>query len=327
MRALITLFTGILLFTNAPVLSQQLEGTLVVVNKSDNSVSLIDINSATIVNTLPTGQGPHEIVVTRDGLWAISTDFVGGNSLTVFDLKAQKVARTIQLKEYPGPHGIRILKNQKEVAFTSGRSKHLVIANFHTGEITQAIPTNQDTTHMVAIADSQEFAYTTNIRSNTISKLNLSDGFITKQISTELMPEAINITKDGSEIWYGANREGLVTVFSNTQKVLAQFNGFSFPYRVLFSHKEQKALVPDFNNHYLRFFDRETKLELGTLNFEKQAGPQGITLHPKLDIAFVSLNLKNKVVAIDIKSRTIIKEFPTGNNPDGVGYSSLKLTP
>lgn len=303
-----------------------LKGTLVVVNKLDNSVSIIDIESAKIINTLPTGRGPHELIITNDGLWAISTDFDGGNSLTVFDLRQQKVARTIDLSQYPGPHGIRLLKNQQEVAFTSGRSKHLVFANIHTGKITRAIFTQQDTTHMVAISDKEDFAFTTNIRSNSISQLNLTSNKIERQINTELMPEGINITQNGKEIWYGSNKDGLVTVFSPiTNEVLAQFSGFSFPYRVLFSHHEKQALVPDFRNHYLRFFDRDSKQELGTLVLEKEAGPQGIALHPNKDIAFLSLNLKNKVVAIDINTRKIIKEFSTGNNPDGIAYSSLEL--
>ncbi len=306
--------------------AQELTGTLLVVNKSDDSISVIDIESAGIINTLPTGKGPHELVVTNDGLWAISTDFVGGNSLTVFDVQAQKVARTIDLKDYPGPHGIRVLANQREVAFTSGRSRYLVFANIHTGEITRAIATNQDTTHMVAIADNENFAYTTNIRSNSISKIDLNSNKINRQIATELSPEAINITRDGNELWYGANKKGLVTVLDlNTNKKLAQFEGFSFPYRVLFSHEERQALVPDFQNHNIRFFDRITKQELGKLSLEKEAGPQGITLHPNKDIAFLSLNLKNKIVAIDINTRKIIQEFPTGNNPDGVAFSSVVL--
>ena len=306
--------------------AEKLTGTLVVVNKSDDSVSIIDIKSATIINTLPTGKGPHELVITNDGLWAISTNFVDGNSLTVFDLQAQKVARTIQLDDYPGPHGITILNNQKEVAFTSGKSKHLVFANIHTGEITRSIATQQNTTHMVAISELEDFAYTTNIRSNSISQLDLRDNKIARQISTEQMPEGINITQDGNELWYGSNKDGLVTVINpKTNELLAQFGGFSFPYRVLFSHNEKQALVPDFSNHYLRFFDRESKKELGTLALEKEAGPQGIALHPVEDIAFLSLNLQNKVLAIDINTRQIIKAFPTGNNPDGIVYSSLEL--
>ncbi len=301
--------------------SGALKGRLAVVNKSDNSISLINVENRKIINTLPTGLGPHELVVSQDGKWAVSTNFVGGDSLTVFDLSKQQVARTINLTRYPGPHGIKFLNDQHRVAFTSGKSQHLVFANIHSGEITAAVNTQQHTTHMLAISDNEELAFTSNIRSNSISKIALATMSVLKQLKTEAMPEAINITSDGRHLWYGANKKGLVTVIDvESEMQLAQFDGFGFPYRVLFSHSEKVAIVPDFGRHEVRFFDAKTFTELGTLTLEPGAGPQGITLHPEFDIAFLSLNLKNKIVAIDISTRKIIAQYPTGNNPDGVGF-------
>jgi YVTN family beta-propeller protein len=310
--------------------NKALAGTLVVVNKSDDSVSIVDIATGQIINALPTGKGPHELIVSKDGEWAVSTDFVGGDSLTVFNIPKQKVARTIPLKKYPGPHGIRFIKNDKQVAFTSGKSQHLVIVDIHTGEVVNAINTKQNTTHMVAIAAAEDLAYTTNIRSDSISKINLATNLVVKQIPAQAMPEAINITQDGQQLWYGANKKGLLTVLdvsSENSKQIAQFKGFKFPYRVLFSHDEKVALVPDFRKSDIRFFDVANKKEIGRIDLGENAGPQGITLHPNADIAFLSLNLRNKVVAIDIATRSIIAEYPTGNNPDGIGFSALQLVP
>ncbi|MGS2719800.1 YncE family protein [Paraglaciecola aestuariivivens] len=298
-----------------------LKGKLAVVNKSDNSISLIDLETRKIINTLPTGLGPHELIVSQNGKWAVSTNFVGGDSLTVFDLAKQQVARTINLTQYPGPHGIRFLKDQQRVAFTSGKSQHMVIANIQSGHIEAAVNTQQQTTHMLAISPKEDVAFTTNIRSNSISKISLATMSLLKQIKTHAMPEAINIRSNGQHLWYGANKQGLVTVIdANTETQLAQFKGFGFPYRVLFSQHEKVAIVPDFSRHQVRFFDSNTFQELGTLTLQQGAGPQGISLHPELDVAFLSLNLKNKIVAIDINARKIIAEYPTGNNPDGVVF-------
>ena len=78
--------------------------------------------------------------------------------------------------------------------------------------------------------------------------------------------------------------------------------------------------MPDFRQHEVRFFDTNTLKELGKLTLVLGAGPQGITLRPEFDIAFLLLNLKNKFVAIDISTRKVIAEYPTGNNHDGVGF-------
>lgn len=324
-----------------------LSGTLIVVNKTDNTVSFIDLASASIIKTLPTGKGPHELVVSENGKWAVSTDFVGGDSLTVFDIENMAVARTIPLPKYPGPHGISFLPNKlfpnnDTVVFTSGKSQHVGIANIHTGVVSEGIKTAQNTTHMLAIDNKENALYTTNIRSNTLTQIDLKERAVLRHINTDAMPEAININQAQGQLWYGANKDGLVTVLDlSSKKELATFKGFSFPYRVLFSPSNKLALVPDFRQHNIRFFDLQTLKEVAKIDLGEGAGPQGITLHKHMtasiqsesglhyanqEVAYLSLNLQNKVVAIDINTQKVIASFPTGNNPDGIGYSPLVLT-
>lgn len=324
MKVLISIFTLAMLFSaQRAFAAEHIKGSLAVVNKTDNTISIIDVASKKIVDTLATGQGPHELVVSQNQKWAVSTDFVGGDSLTVFDMVDRSIARTITLSELQGPHGIRFLNDNERVIFTSGKAQKLGVANIVTGEVLSAIETNQSTTHMVVVNGDETEAFSTNIRSNSISVLNLRTGMKTKDISTEAMPEAINYRRSADELWYGANQDGkLVVMDPATEAVVAKWDGFSFPYRVLFNHDESIALVPDFRNHYVRFFNAQSKQEIGTLALESEAGPQGITLHPTENIAFLSLNLKNKVIAIDIATREVIAEYPTGNNPDGVVFIS-----
>ncbi|MDD9895571.1 MAG: hypothetical protein OXU24_07270 [Gammaproteobacteria bacterium] len=96
-----------------------LQGTLIVLNKQGHDASFIDLGSGEIIATLPTGRGPHELVVTDDGKWAIGTDYSGGNSLTVFEVEPLSVARTIDLSDYLRPHGILFMPGQQEVIISS----------------------------------------------------------------------------------------------------------------------------------------------------------------------------------------------------------------
>lgn len=45
-----------------------LSGTLIVLNKGGNDASFIELASGEMIATLPTGRGPHELVVTGDSL-------------------------------------------------------------------------------------------------------------------------------------------------------------------------------------------------------------------------------------------------------------------
>ena len=65
-------------------------GTVIVANMGDHTATLIDVASKRVVATLPTGQGAHEVAVSRDGRWAVVSNYgvrgAPGNSLTVIDV-------------------------------------------------------------------------------------------------------------------------------------------------------------------------------------------------------------------------------------------------
>ena len=61
------------------------EGTVLVLNKSANTLLLIDRATGLTAATLPTGDGPHEVAVAPDGETAVATNYGGkkpGNTLT-----------------------------------------------------------------------------------------------------------------------------------------------------------------------------------------------------------------------------------------------------
>jgi hypothetical protein len=87
-------------------------GTLIVANKAEATVSLIDVDSGEVRATLPTGTGPHEVAVSPDGRLAVVADYGGGgapgSTLTLIDVPGALVVRTIDLGEYRRPHKERI---------------------------------------------------------------------------------------------------------------------------------------------------------------------------------------------------------------------------
>lgn len=55
-----------LALVNSVLADTKATGTLLVLNKSDNTVSMIDLASRKVLATLPTGVGPHEAAVSPD---------------------------------------------------------------------------------------------------------------------------------------------------------------------------------------------------------------------------------------------------------------------
>jgi DNA-binding beta-propeller fold protein YncE len=315
-----------LLFASSTAAAQVsgLTGTLIVTNKGPSTATIIDVASGRALATLPTGQGPHEVVVSRDGRLAVVTDYgsrSGGSTLTVIDVPGLKVVRTINLGEYHRPHGIAFLPGDSLVAVTSEMSRNVVIVAVEEGVVRKAIPTQHNGSHMVGVTANGTRAYTGDIGSNTVSELNVLTGEYVRSWDVPTQPEAINVTPDGSEVWVGSNATGKVSVVHpSTGAVATAAEGFGWPYRIYFTPDVKTVLLPDLRKEELRFVDRATHRELGRISFAG-GGPQGITMTPDGKYALQSLSQQARVAVVDAMSRKVVGYIPAGETPDGIAYS------
>src|SRR5262245_271804 len=184
-----------------------LAGTLVVTNKTPSTATIIDVRTGRTLATLPTGNGPHEVVLSSDGRLAVVSDYSGqpGRTLTVIDVPAFRVARTLDLGQYNRPHGMVFLAGDSVVIVTSEATGNVVLVNVVNGTISRAIPTQGRGSHMVGVTADARYAYTGNMQSHTVSQIDLRAGTVTKSWPVPNTPEAINVTPDGSEVWVGSN--------------------------------------------------------------------------------------------------------------------------
>ena len=300
-------------------------GTLIVTNKSPATATLIDVASGRTLATLPTGNGPHEVVAARNGSLAVVSDYgaqTPGSTLTVIDLGALAVARTIALGEYRRPHGLVFLPGDTLVAVTSETNGAVLLVDVVRGAIVRTVRTEQAGSHMVGVRADGVMGYTGNIGSNSVSELDLAQGRYVRRWDVPPQPEAINVTPDGREVWVGSNATGKVSVVDvKTGTVTTAAEGFSWPYRVLFTPDASLVLMPDYRGETLRFVERATRRELGRLTLTG-AGPQGITLTPDARYAFLSLSAQGRVAIVDVARREVVGHVAAGDTPDGVAYTT-----
>lgn len=308
-----------------------LAGTLIVTNKSPSTATIIDVGTGRHLAIVPTGQGPHEIALSSDGSTAVVTDYGGGrgsprNTLTVIDVPGRRIARTIDLGNYTAPHGIAYLPGDSLVAVTSEASNHVVIVSVRDGAVRRAIPTNHPGSHMIGVTADGGTGYTGNMGDHTVSRLDLRAGTFVRDYPVPNVPEAINVTPDGREVWVGSNATGLVSVLDpETGAVTTVAEGVSWPYRVLFSPDTRTVVIPDMNNNEVRFLDRTSRRELSRLPFPG-AGPQGVTITPDGRYLFLSLSRQARVAVIDMQTRQVAGYLPAGETPDGIAYSPAVLS-
>jgi DNA-binding beta-propeller fold protein YncE len=313
-----------------PALSQEgppegLTGTVVVVNKQGSDASFVDLATGSIVATVQTGAGPHELVVSSDGRTAVVTDYAGGNSLTVLDIASGRKVRTIHLAAYPRPHGISFMPGGEVVAVTSEATGSVVLVRVSDGETVAGISTDAQGSHMLAVTGDGSRIWTGDIGSNTVSELNVEAGAKVRAFDAPAAPEAVSVSPDGRRVFAGSNDTGRVTAFDTSDgSATLVADGFAWPYRIFLTPGMEQIIIPDLGNETLRFFDGDSYEELGRIDFPGE-GPQGLTLHPDGRHLFQSLSRAGRIAVVDVHSREVVGYLPAGSGPDGIGYSRVTV--
>lgn len=312
----------------APGAPDDLTGTVVVLNKAGASASFIDLASGEIVATAPTGQGPHELVITSDGRTGVGTDYgtrSGGNTLTVFDVPSARVVRTIDLGRFTRPHGIVFLPGEERVAVTSETTGSVVVVNVASGEVERVMETRAQGSHMVAATVDGRTLWTGDMGSNTITELDVARGERIRSIAAPETPEAVMVTPSGDRVFAGSNATGRVTAWdTRSGEATTVAEGFGWPYRIFLTPGVEQIVVPDLRGEVVRFFDGDDYTELGSMDFAGQ-GPQGLTLHPDGRHLFLSLSAVDAVAVVDLETRRVVGRLPTGAGPDGIAFSPLPV--
>ncbi|MGH9904414.1 MAG: cytochrome D1 domain-containing protein [Pyrinomonadaceae bacterium] len=338
----------VLLLASIPVASAADSGTLLVLNKSDNTVSLIDLASKTTVATIPTGVGPHEVSVSPNGKLAVVTNYgtgqQPGSTLTVIDIPGKKQLRTIDLGEYRRPHGIMWMQNN-EVAVTVEGSKALLIVDVEAARVLGAIATDQNVSHMVVVAPKRQRAFVANIGSGTVTVIDLAEKKRLTDLQTGAGAEGIDISKDEKEVWVTNRAANTVSVIDVASlKITTSIESKDFPIRVKFAPGGKHVLVSNARSGDVAVFDAATKKEVRRIPMHVKANeassssgrifgnqfgqspvPVGILVAPKLSHAFVANTNADIVTVIDLKTWQIVDRLTAGKEPDGLGYSHLSV--
>jgi YVTN family beta-propeller protein len=319
-------------------------GTLIVLNKSDHTASLLDAGSGAARATLPTAPGPHEVGVSPDGRLAVVTGYGGqssGNRLTVIDIPAAKVLSTVELKGYSRPHGIIWAPGGGAVYVTAEDQRALLELDPESWTVRRALSTEQDVSHMVDLLPDGRRAFVANIGSGSVTVFDLDPAQRLGSIETGAGAEGIAVRPSGAEVWVTNRAADTVTVLDPVSlSVQATLPCASFPIRIKFTPDGARAVVSAARSGEVVVFDaarrqeiRRIKLELKALDAAKQRlfgerfgrspVPVGILVDPSGARAFVASTNADAISVLDLDAGQVVDVWQAGAEPDGLGYSPL----
>jgi len=315
------------------------EDWLVVLDKGAHNAVVLDPGSGEVKATLVTGVAPHEAAASPSRPIVVGTNYGSldnpGFSLTVLDLRRFRVARTIPLGRFRRPHGIQFFKDGERVAVTTEEGDALLVVDIVNGKVLRAIPTMEKVSHMVVLSPDETRAYVTNIRSGTLSVLDVGESRFLQKLSVGKGSEGLDISPDGRELWIACRAENQVAVVdTESLEVTRKLECGEFPIRVRFLPDGSKVMVSNARTGDVAVFSAEdyrletripmeiTAVERANrlLDFDLSPVPIGIVTNPEGTRAFVANSNADIVTVIDTKTWKIVDRFPTGKEPDGMAY-------
>lgn len=304
---------------------------LLVLEKDDRTLALVDADSMKVLGRIPAGEDPHEVVASEDGRLAYISNYGAfgkpQHTLSVADLAERKALPAIDLGALEAPHGLDLVGGK--VYFTAEGSKAIGRYDPATRRVDWVLGIGQNRTHMLIVANDLSRIFTSNVNSDSISiiepdkKADVS-GWNATFVQVGKGPEGFDVSPDGKELWAANSHDGTVSVIDIASKKVVQT--FAVPTksanRVKFTRDGKMVLISDLGTGDLVVLDAAARKEIKRLNLGK--GIAGILISPDGSRAYVAASRDNYVAVIDLKTLAMIGKIETGRGPDGMSWAIKK---
>jgi YVTN family beta-propeller protein len=315
-------------------------GALVILSKSDRTLSIVDPATLKVLGSVPSGPDPHEVAVSTDGRTAYISNYNGNSStITVIDLAARKPLAPIDLGPLRAPHGLAFAGGK--LWFTAEVSKAIGSYDPAAGKVDWVLGTGQNRTHMIHVAPDLKWMLTSNVSSATMSFIEKTQGggqgggragapagrggqgdWEAVVIPVGRGAEGFDVSPDGREIWAANAQDGTISIIDvATKRVTATLPAnVTGANRLKFTPDGKLAFVSTLGGPDLTIIDAASHKEVKRLPIGR--GAAGIQMQPDGSRAYVACTPDDYVTVIDLKTLTVSGRIDAGRQPDGMAWAS-----
>ena len=308
--------------------------TLMVGNKQEHTISFIDLATGKEVARRETGRAPHEMAVSPDGRTAVAVSYreqgYNGDTLHLFDVTKAAKRSVVTLPGHKGLHGLKWIGTGNNVIVTSEVTKNVAVVDVTTGKVLASIPTDQEGSHMVAVSEDGNWAFTANIGSGSLTALDLTRNAKLKDVEVGEGAEAITLSPDGKQLWAGANDVRKVVVFdAATLEKISEFPTEGIPIRIEFSPDGRVVAISEPDKNRVIVVGAANRKPVATIDLGGAGLQSPVTMlfSPDGKRLWVAATGSAAVAEIGTSDWKIARRLDAGKGADGLAYSKLKTSP
>ena len=323
---------AILLVSGMPALtanSNSAPGLLLVANKGEHTLGLVDPNTERQIAIIPEGGVTgHEVAVSPDGSRAFVPIYgnsgVGlpgsnGRKIDVIDLASRRVAHTIDFNRGVRPHCAVFGPRDGLLYVTTELDKSVAVIDPKTLKIVGSVPTGQPESHMLAISPDGRRGYTANVGPGTVSVLDLAARKTLTVIPVATHVQRISVSPSGRWVFTSDTTKPRLAVINAASDKVDRWLALPATGYGSASTPDGKWLLvalPDANS--VAVVDLANLRVVKTISVP--AAPQEVLVRPDGQVAYASCDRSHQVAAIHIGDWNV-KLIGAGKGVDGLAWA------
>jgi YVTN family beta-propeller protein len=305
-------------------------GFLIVANKGDQSMGIIDPDSGKQIASVPEGGTTgHELTASPDGRTAyvpiygnsgVGRPGTDGTKMAVIDIGSRKVTGDVDFGHGVRPHCPVFGPKDGLLYVTTEIDKTVSVIDPHTLKIVGTIPTGQPESHMLAITRDGRRGYTANVGPGTVSVLDLEGRKTITVIPISGETQRISLSADDSMVFTADQTKPQLAVIDTATNKVKQWVPLPAPGYGTAATSDGKWLVvavPKANQ--VAVVDLQAMKVAHTIDVPR--APQEVLIRPDQRVAYVSCDASGQVAEIDLASWKVNRLITAGKTVDGLAWA------
>lgn len=298
-------------------------GSLFVAGKYANTLAKLDLATGREVARVDSCANPHELATSPDDRH-VALACYGGTTIDIFRTADLARVASIDLGTDARPHGIVWHADGDIFATAEGRRSIVWIRKPLSAAETFEYGTGQQGTHMLVVAPDARHAWTTDLGSKTVTRVDLLTRRAPQSVDVGVEPEGIALAPDGKTLYVSARgSDEAYAIDPQTMAVRQTLAVGDFPLRIAVRPQGDYAVTSDLNDGTLTVIDLADMSVARTIAVSGREEAQErfqVTLlwSPDGRRVYVAETRSDTIAEVDFASGRVLRRLPGTGGGDGM---------
>lgn len=298
-------------------------GALFVAGKFENRLAKVDLATGDQVVSVESCANPHELATSPDDRY-VALACYGGTTVDIFRTSDLGRITSIDLGENARPHGIIWHANGDLFATAEGRQSIFWIRDPLSKAETVEYGTGKRGTHMVAVAPSANHAWTTDLGSKTVTRVDLKTRRAPLSVEVGEEPEGIALSPDGKTLWVSARgSDKAFALDPQAMEIRQEVDTGDFPLRIAIRPQGDFAVTSDLADGGLTVIDLASGKAVRSIavsSREEAEAKTQVTIiwSPDGKRIYVAETTANTIAEVDFATGKVLRRLPGEGGGDGM---------